>query len=326
MDTRKVAVDLRGGAIVKNASPFHSGELAVQRLTGEVENAAINAGGFMDAIPPGGVAFVERQRTVAVSGIGSDAGMWVTLISGDPGFAQVVSEDRRQLRLLLADPAMRSYDPVFASLSPGAAVGSLLIDLSTRRRLRANGNVLEVTDASLTYELHEVFGNCPKYIQKRAPTEYGAASTNLGEIGGEQIGPEAMALIARCDTAFVGSSDGAGHADASHRGGPPGFIRVDAGQNQLKIPDYPGNGMFNTLGNLTVDPRIGLCLVDFAQRMQLQISGVASFDFSQRDGELEPTGGTGRWWSVKIGRWRLSGLPSPAGWNAPEPSPYNPPG
>jgi len=70
-------------------------------------------------------------------------------------------------------------------------------------------------------------------------------------------------------------------ADASHRGGLPGFVRVE-GDRRLEWPDYPGNAMFNTLGNLAADPRAGLLFVDFEQGHTLQISGRARVVWDER--------------------------------------------
>jgi hypothetical protein len=84
--------------------------------------------------------------------------------------------------------------------------------------------------------------------------------------------------IARADTFFIASQHARTGLDASHRGGQPGFVDVvDAAH--LAWPDYVGNMMFQTLGNLTSDPRAGLLFVDFASGDVLQLTGRASVDF-----------------------------------------------
>jgi predicted pyridoxine 5'-phosphate oxidase superfamily flavin-nucleotide-binding protein len=69
-------------------------------------------------------------------------------------------------------------------------------------------------------------------------------------------------LIREADTFFIASSHRDGGADASHRGGNPGFVHV-LNETKLIWPDYSGNGMFQTLGNLAIDPRAGLLFMDF---------------------------------------------------------------
>ena len=63
-------------------------------------------------------------------------------------------------------------------------------------------------------------------------------------------------------------------ADASHRGGRPGFVRV-VDERRLRLPDYAGNNMFQTLGNISKDPRVGILFVDFASGTTQQLTGRA---------------------------------------------------
>jgi hypothetical protein len=63
--------------------------------------------------------------------------------------------------------------------------------------------------------------------------------------------------------------------DVSHRGGKPGFVRVQrdaAGVDVLTVPDFAGNQMFNTLGNLQLHPRAGLLFVDFVRGDRLHLA------------------------------------------------------
>ena len=66
--------------------------------------------------------------------------------------------------------------------------------------------------------------------------------------------------------------------DASHRGGEPGFVSVE-NNTRLIFPDFAGNNHFNTMGNLVLDPRVGLLFVDFETGSLLQLTGRASIDW-----------------------------------------------
>jgi len=90
-----------------------------------------------------------------------------------------------------------------------------------------------------------------------------------------------VSLIAGADTFFIASRsaqldqpDSSQGLDVSHRGGLPGFVRV-VSQNEICFPDFSGNLLFNTLGNLEADARAGLLFIDFQSGAMLHIIGRA---------------------------------------------------
>ena len=89
--------------------------------------------------------------------------------------------------------------------------------------------------------------------------------------------------------------------DASHRGGEPGFVEL-LEESTLSIPDYPGNHMFNTLGNLSLEPRAGVTFLDFETGRVLMATGTATIEFA-RPGNEQATGGTNRYWRFRVGEW-----------------------
>ena len=74
---------------------------------------------------------------------------------------------------------------------------------------------------------------------------------------------------------FLASADAEGRPDCSFKGGPPGFVRI-TGDSELAFPDYDGNGMFKSLGNITVNPNVGLLFIALHGRQaRLRINGTA---------------------------------------------------
>jgi hypothetical protein len=128
------------------------------------------------------------------------------------------------------------------------------------------------------------FGNCPQYIQPRQwhsePTQAEPVARryrSLPQQAAHWITEADTFLIAtvhraRGDEAFYGM-------DASHRGGEPGFVTV-ADARTLSFPDYAGNNHFNTIGNLQLDPRVGLLFIDFQHGHLLQLTGTATIDWN----------------------------------------------
>jgi hypothetical protein len=81
--------------------------------------------------------------------------------------------------------------------------------------------------------------------------------------------------------------------------------------------------MFCSLGNMAVDPRAGLVLVDFDTRQQLHLSGDASVEMARPD-RAGLTGGSGRWWTLRPRKWAVSPLTGVAQWQLVDESPFNP--
>src|SRR5262249_21863773 len=130
-------------------------------------------------------------------------------------------------------------------------------------------------------------GNCPQYIQARKHELVPAAADARPRAVRAETGllsPAAAVLVRNADTFFIASasraargSDPVAGVDVSHRGGMPGFARVEGrdGRTVLTAPDFAGNSSFNTFGNLAVNPHAGLLFVDFVAGNALTLIGQA---------------------------------------------------
>lgn len=222
----------------------------MQRRAG-VRTLADRVARIIDAeIPPVAAAFVAAQPFVIVSTVDAAGQPTASLLGGPPGFAS--AEDERTLTIT---PEF-GHD-VWSDIDATGMIGLLAIDLATRRRMRVNGTAVRYGD-SIVVTTREVYSNCPQYIRPRA-----FAPTSLG-----QASPD---LLTTADTFFLATAHPILGADASHRGGA---VRVES-PTRLSWPDFPGNNMFNSLGNLLVNPRCGLLFVDFARAEALQLRGTA---------------------------------------------------
>jgi predicted pyridoxine 5'-phosphate oxidase superfamily flavin-nucleotide-binding protein len=79
------------------------------------------------------------------------------------------------------------------------------------------------------------------------------------------------------DMFFIATTDTDGHPTCSYKGGEPGFVRV-VDERTLAFPNYDGNGMYLTMGNLLANPHVGLLFLDFEGRRRLRLEGTASID------------------------------------------------
>jgi predicted pyridoxine 5'-phosphate oxidase superfamily flavin-nucleotide-binding protein len=93
------------------------------------------------------------------------------------------------------------------------------------------------------------------------------------------IDADDKAFIERMDMFFLATADAEGRPQCSYKGGDPGFVRV-LDERTVAFPNYDGNGMYLSMGNLLVNPDVGMLFVDFtAQRpSRLRLNGVASVD------------------------------------------------
>lgn len=88
---------------------------------------------------------------------------------------------------------------------------------------------------------------------------------------------EDKAFIGARPLFFLATADADGWPDCSYKGGLPGFVRVIA-DDTLAFPSYDGNGMFRSLGNLSVNPKVGILFIDFEAPKRLRVNGIASLD------------------------------------------------
>lgn len=256
------------------SSVFHEGERAVQRLAGVAELAERVGRSIRREMPPAAQAFLAEWRWLVIGALDGGGQPWPSVRAGAPGFARAI--DARTLRI---DGRAPVGDPLEdAWLVPGALVGLIAIDLATRRRLRFNGRVASHDPTGLVLEADQVFSNCPKYIQRRDERLPVGDTVAVTLASASALTDAQRDRLRAADTFFIVSARPGEGVDVSHRGGMPGFLQVDGGR--LAWPDYAGNAMFNTLGNLHAHPYAGLLVPDFEHGGALVVTGRAAIDWS----------------------------------------------
>jgi predicted pyridoxine 5'-phosphate oxidase superfamily flavin-nucleotide-binding protein len=203
--------------------PFHSGELEAQRRAG-VDDLARRVGRIIQpAITAAAADFLAAQAMIITATTNRSGAVHASALIGPRGFAHAINDSTIEIG---ATGGHR--DLVLRDLAESDKLGLLAIDFANRRRLRANGRA-SVAGNSIVMSTAEVYGNCPQYLES-------------------------------AERFFIATVNPDGEADVSHRGGPAGFVHVDG--DRIWWPDFPGNNMFNTLGNLLVNPRCGLLFAD----------------------------------------------------------------
>ncbi|GAB2736812.1 pyridoxamine 5'-phosphate oxidase family protein [Kitasatospora kifunensis] len=309
-----------------------SGEVAVRRRAG-FDRPGYSGPSRNRRVPPIAVAFLREQPMVVVGAADAAGRLWASLLTGPPGFLQVEPLDPGETAdaanaadtgdavhvAALPAPGDPLAGPLAEPPSRPTAVGMIALQPARRRRMRMNGRS-QPTHHGIRVTLDEVFSNCPKYIQSREPhlvtAEPGTA------LHGRELTARQRELIGRADTFFVTTANRRGDVDTSHRGGNPGFVQpLDA--HRLRWPDYLGNAMFGTLGNLAEHPGAGLLFIDWANGDTLQLTGTARTDWDPAHAAEVP--GAERLVDFTVTEVVETPGASALRWGAAEYSKFNPP-
>lgn len=254
---------------------WHAGEKAIQASVGMVERMeAVGKRVIRDFMPDQHRDFYAQLPFMVVGSVDPDGDAWASFVEGRPGFMTSPTPTRLDLHAL-----PDAGDPAAAGMKDGDPIGMLGIEMHTRRRNRMNG-VITHSATGLHIDVDQSFGNCPRYIQLRdfrfsrdpALPHYGPIDIS------DSLDDEARLMIGAADAFFVASyaeREDRRQVDVSHRGGKPGFVRIDE-NGLLTIPDFDGNLFFNTLGNILLNGKAGLLFADFATGDMIQMTGEAA--------------------------------------------------
>lgn len=220
-------------------------------------------------------------------------------------------------------------------------MSALSIDLATRDRVKLMGRLAAgvvdpvpelgagVAGVHLVMEVEESLGNCPKYLNKKAIRPHVPTPTLHPEDDTLPLSQAALDLLGRADIFFLSSFDGRS-MDTNHRGGPPGFVRVVTNDSNdedngvsIIYPEYSGNRLYNTLGNVHERPLVGLCVPDFATGDVLHLTGEARILVGADAARLLPRTKLAVRIRVAAARLVRAGLPFRG--DVIDYSPYNPP-
>jgi predicted pyridoxine 5'-phosphate oxidase superfamily flavin-nucleotide-binding protein len=295
---------------------FHTGERMMQArvhpaLPQRMARTAEVA--LRDFMPDQHREFFGLLPTLVVGSVDSETGRpWASMLAGRPGF--VHAPDPVTLRI---DARPVPGDPLAQQLKPGAPLGILGLQPETRRRNRMNGRVETLDDGGFTVHVEQSFGNCPQYIQARMPMLVGAPAEPPVRQEGPVLSPRAALMVAATDTLFIATHAQGEGVDVSHRGGKPGFVKVEQknGYTELTLPDFRGNNFFNTLGNIALDPRAGILVVDYSSGDLLQLTGEAEIVWGGP--EVESFEGALRLLKLRVTEGRILQGALPVRWGQP---------
>ncbi|KAK5987898.1 hypothetical protein PT974_12034 [Cladobotryum mycophilum] len=297
---------------------WHEGEVAMHR--------ALKAPLGMNPTSPGlprsyGMRAMYSQL-IAVGTLDGQSRPWTSVWGGERGSARPVAEDV----LALTTRVDKRYDPVYRAFWEEKGQGEEV----TRDRVKLMGRMVagaEVTSEEemiqVAFHVQESLGNCPKYINKKDIEAVIPQARLISE--GLRLPDEAVELIGKADMFFLSSSNGK-TMDTNHRGGPQGLVRVmrnDGEGLELVYPEYSGNRLYQSLGNLRVNPLIGICIPDYDTGDAVYVTGTATILVGEEASSLLFHSNLAVKITASASKFVKSSLPFRG--PSQERSPYNPP-
>jgi len=253
--------------------PYHQGQIGLQIRAGLRDTAKQVGNSIKSDLPEVAQNFVAQQRMVMVGSVDPKGGLWASILTGKPGFIQ--SPDNHHI---IIDAKPVGGDELNLHLNQVDELGLLFIDPHSRRRMVFSGKAKLDEQERLVINGQRIFSQCPKYIQERQFVEMKEIPQEITFHQGAKLTCKQQKRLAIADTFFISTQHPETGSYVSHRGGNPGFVHVED-ESTLVFPDYNGNTMFLTLGNLDMNANTGLLVVDFETGHLLQLSGKAYLEW-----------------------------------------------
>jgi len=280
---------------------FHKGQLAVQKITGEEEIAKGRIPMVQKNLHPRSIPFIEHQILAFPGSEDAEGNIWLSLLVGQRGFIKVPS--LQEITFDLSKITSSREDIFFKNIKSKPTVGLLFHEAVRRARYRAWGIASQEGDI-LSFDIRMGYPSCPKHIQREA-IELSSHSEDISPTykNGNTLSTIEKEMIANAHTFFIATQTKKGDIESSHRGGDPGFIEIKE-NGLIRVPDYLGNSMFSTLGNIYENPKAALLFIDYKQGVTLQLTGKAELQFNQNSkDDFYKSGETGRFWTFETKKW-----------------------
>ncbi|KAK6002885.1 hypothetical protein QM012_001635 [Aureobasidium pullulans] len=327
------------------ALDFHKGERMMQKKlrVPDMDNPTI------PMLSSQASSMLQRAPLLAFGTLDPEGRPWTTVWGGSKGFSQPLGNSMIGIRTSVAsklDPVVEvlvgrdAKGEIVKEYGEGRLLSGLAIDLDTRKRVKLAGRMFagalsSTTDREndtddqeqqgvlqLVARIDESLGNCPKYLNRR---EIYPATTDPKVVSDSvPLDEKAVELIHKVDLMFLSTSSGSS-MDTNHRGGPPGFVRClpqQGGCTQFVYPEYSGNRLYQSLGNMTLNPKAGFCFPDFDTGNCLFVTGETEILFGKDAADVMPRSNLAVRVTITAARLVASVLPFRG--NTGEFSPYNP--
>jgi hypothetical protein len=255
---------------------YHAGQLAIQeeaKTTHIAERLAHWIGPVAD--------FSREADLLLFAMMHDDGAPHFSALSGKAPLIEIINQATTGLR---HQPGSTPQGKLLLHFNPDLAprvsaptpCGGLAINFANARRARING-LLQPTQLGSELITAETFTLCRKYI---SPSLSLSSTPTFGPLACEEIAlddPWLTSLVAQSETMFLASISPAGGPDVAHRGGPEGFLQLDATARKLTWNEYVGDGVFKSAGNIRATGRMTALIPDLASGDGVELVGLATY-------------------------------------------------
>lgn len=258
---------------------FHPGELQVQERAGVRKQAEALARNSLASHMYGRVQ--ERLAWADLAVIGVDLGLpapALLSVTGEP--SELLVPLSKQVLAIRPEHEVQC-EAWYVSGSRRVALVSLCP--RTGDRARISGSVISVKNDTMVLRVEEAMTNCRRYNKPRAPICGTLRSYSERNLDRETWAPVLRQTIGQADSFFIGSGIRQTRIDVAQRRGESGFVLIDDDAT-LIWEDYPGNNLFQTLGNIVSEPAVALLFLDFAKGAFVRLEGQALVCWDNTDG------------------------------------------
>ena len=279
------------------SNEMHRGELAIHHLMDVPEGVTRSMPWSRNRLDAGQQQFFLNISIFAIGTLDAQGRPWASILTGlPPGFITSPSKTS-----LIVNTEISPYDPLLDNLYNGFIhngkhlFAGLGLELSERWRSKVSGTIegsqnrlLDSPRPPLRISVTESQGNCPKYINARMVSFY-QRTPKLRKrcLAADRVSIDHSSRehIRNCDAIFIATrhlgtqggsiGDAESSMDVNHRGGNPGFVRCSDDGSALYLPEYSGNRIYSTLGNIQTDHVAGIVFPSFLSGDVLYVTGTA---------------------------------------------------
>lgn len=249
-------------------SVYHEGEVYIQELMGVRTISDSLSSMIKKDMSVVATQFLKTLSFSVITFSKETSILHSSIVFGLNSFIKILTKNE-----LLIDLKNRSFIPKEILEEKTLTIGFIGLDFENKMRIRINGKG-DIKNNQLHLVIDEIYSNCPKYITNRKLNGKLDFFDEIKHYKNSSLEKNSINILTNADTFFLSTIHKSKGADISHKGGKKGFLRV-VSPAQLEFDDFPGNNLYNSIGNIYTNKNVNILVIDFFSNDILHIVGTA---------------------------------------------------